>query len=103
MSRTLLVPVGRPAIAPRPISARLRSQLVYFTIPAGSPGIPALAEGEFWFDPAEISRWLDDGVINLISPLDTAKMTEVELDEEQESLMTWLVKENIQHVRVEER
>jgi hypothetical protein len=82
------------------ISDRLRSQLVYFTLPAGSPGIPPLAEDEFWFDPEEVARWVDDGVISLISPLDTAKMTEVELDEEQESLLGWIAKEGVRHVRL---
>ena len=102
MSRLVLVPLDRPEAAPRPISPRLRSQLIYFTLAAGTPGVPPLGEDEFWFDPAEVSRWLDDGVIELVSPLDTAHMTEVELSEEQESLLTWLRKEGVSHVKVSE-
>ncbi|MDB5349131.1 MAG: hypothetical protein JWN86_378 [Planctomycetota bacterium] len=101
MSRIVLTPLDCPAVAPRPISERLRSQLVYFGVPSGIAGVPTLGDSEYWFDPAEVSRWLDDGVISLISPLDTANMTEVELSEEQESFLGWLVKEGVKHVRVD--
>lgn len=97
-----LVPLDRPEVPPRPISARLRAQLVYFGSPAGGPGVPALGEGEYFFDAAEVARWLDDGVISLISPLDTANSTEVELSEEQEGLLEWLRERGVQHVRVVE-
>jgi hypothetical protein len=40
-------------------------------------------------------------VIYLVSPLDTANKTEVELTEEQEDLMAWLVLHEVEHVRVE--
>ena len=100
MPRLSLAPVDKPAVAARPISDRLRSQLVYFALLSGSPGVPTLGENEFWFDPAEVAKWLDDGVISLISPLDTANMTEVELDEEQEAFLTWLTKEGVRHVRL---
>jgi hypothetical protein len=103
MSRIFLVPLQPPEIAPRTISPRLRSQLVYFATLSGSPGVPVLGEDEYWFDPSEVARWLDDGVIALISPLDTANMTEVELSEEQEAFLSWLVKDKVRHVRVEER
>ena len=103
MSRPFLIAVDRPELAPREISVRLRSQLVYFSLPDGATGVPKLGESEFWFDPAEVSRWVEDGVISLVSPLDTAHMTEVELSEEQESLLGWLCRENVRHVRAEER
>ena len=38
----------------------------------------------------------------LVSPLDSANMTEVELTEEQESLLNWLDKNQVAHVRVKE-
>lgn len=103
MSRPVLVALTRPEVAPREISLRLRSQLVYFSLPDGAKGVPKLGESEFWFDPGEVAQWLEDGVISLVSPLDTAHMTEVELSEEQESLLLWLSKEQVRHVRAEER
>lgn len=102
MSRILVVPLDREGVAPRPISARLRSQLIYFIGAPGSPGAPALAEGELWFDGEELERWIADGVFYLVSPLDTANMTEVELSEEQEDFLNWLKAADVRHVRVVE-
>jgi hypothetical protein len=101
MAAIVLVPLDRPEAGPRPISARLRSQLVYFGSASGAPGVPELGEHEFWFAEAEVARWLDEGVFYLVSPLDSANQTEVELSEEQEALLNWLQTERVQHVRVE--
>jgi hypothetical protein len=102
MARLCLVAVDRPGLAPFPVTPRLRTQLVYFATPPGSPGAPALGENEHWFATADAARFLDEGVISLISPLDTANMTEVEISEEQESLLGWLTSNGIQHIRVVE-
>lgn len=102
MSRLTLVPIDRPGVAPRPISPKLRSQLVYFGAAADSAGVPALGEREYWFRPDEVDRWIDEGVFYLVSPLDTANMTEVEITEEQESLLLWLRDQGVCHVRVSE-
>ena len=45
-----------------------------------------------WFARAEVANWLADGVFYLVSPLDSANRTEVELSEDQETLLTWLDK-----------
>jgi hypothetical protein len=95
-----LIVVDRPGLTPRPISPRLRGQLVYFAAAAGAEGVPPLGEGEYWFRPDEVGRWVDEGVFYLVSPLDTANMTEVELSEEQEALLLWLHDEGVCHVRV---
>ena len=100
MSKILLVPIGRADVPPREISPRLRTQLNYFIGSPSAAGHPKLAELEFWFDPVEVDKWIDDGVFYLVSPLDTANMTEVELSEEQESLLAWLKSHQIQHLRV---
>jgi hypothetical protein len=100
MPNHLAIPLDREGIAPRPVSPRLRSQLNYFMAAPGSPGVPELGAGEYWFDPASVAGWLDDGVIELVSPLDTANMTEVELSEEQEDFLTWLRDNDVRHVRV---
>jgi hypothetical protein len=95
-----LIPLDRNTVSPREVSPRLRGQLVYFAAPAGATGIPALGEAEYWFRSEEVSQWLEDGVFYLVSPLDTANQTELELTEEQEALLLWLQRESIQHVRV---
>ncbi len=103
MSKLFLVPVDKLQVVPRPISPRLRSQIVYFATAGGSPGVPELGESEYWFDPSDVARWLEDGVISLISPLDTANMTDVELSEEQEEFLGWLATQGVRHVRIDER
>ncbi len=100
MSQFVLHCLERDGLPPRPISPRLRSQLVYF---ATLPESATAGSDEYWFNLEELGRWLDDGVIELVSPLDTANMTEVELSEEQEALLGWLVKEKVAHVKLEER
>src|SRR5262249_9302130 len=100
MSQPRLLPVDRHDVPPLAISARLRGQLVYFMTPPGSPGVPDLAENEFWIARDDTVKWLNEGVFYLVSPLDSANATEVELSEEQEALLTWLGRNGIQHVQV---
>ncbi len=102
MALQFLASVDHPNTPPLPLSSRLRSQLVYFMTPADSPGIPRLGEKEYWISRADVAKWLTEGVIDIISPLDTEKITEVELTEEQETLLSWLDKNRVQHVRVVE-
>ncbi len=102
MSQPRLMPVERPDVAPMTISERLRGQLVYFMTPPGSVGVPPLEANEFWLAREEVARWLDEGVFYLVSPLDSANATEVEITEEQEALFVWLKKHGIQHLRLVE-
>jgi hypothetical protein len=103
MARLVLAPLDRPEVAPLPITDRLRNQLVYFMSARDTPGIPPLGDDDFWFDPAEVAKWVDEGVFYLVSPLDTENMTEVELTEEQETLLAWLHSGQVRHVRLETR
>jgi bifunctional pyridoxal-dependent enzyme with beta-cystathionase and maltose regulon repressor activities len=102
MSQCHLIPLDHPQIPPLAISPRMRGQLVYFMAASSAAGMPALEEGEYWFARDEVKKWVDEGVFYLVSPLDSANMTEVELTEEQEALLTWLDKHQIAHVRVKE-
>jgi hypothetical protein len=101
MAGLLLVALGRPEVTALPISARLRSQLVYFISAEGASGMPTLGEKEYWFDATEVSKWLEDGVFYVISPLDSANQTEVELTDEQETMLQWLQHHQVRHVRVD--
>jgi len=64
------------------------------------PGAPELGENEYFFAQAEVAKWLDEGVFYLVSPLDTANMTEVEITDEQEALFDWFKANQVQHVKV---
>jgi hypothetical protein len=102
MSQCSLVPLDHPHVAPLAISSRMRCQLVYFMAAPSAAGMPSLGENEYWFARDEVRKWVDEGVFYLVSPLDSANMTEVELTEEQEALLSWLDKNQIEHVRVRE-
>jgi hypothetical protein len=100
MSQFKLISIDHPGLEPLPISSRLRGQLVYFMCLDASPGGPAQGENEYWFSLSEISKWLSEGVFYLVSPLDTENKTEVELTDEQEVLLDWLNRHEIEHVKV---
>ena len=77
-----------------------RMEIVYFMTPAGDEGVPKLAEGEYWIRLDDARRWLDEGVFSIVSPLDAASKAEIELTEEQESWLEWMVENELQHVRI---
>ena len=97
-----LVPVDHPTAPLLTISARLRSQLVYFMTPPDEPHVPPLQPNDYWIDIAHSAQWFVDGVFELVSPLDGEHRTVIELSEEQEVLLEWLTTHNIQHIRVQE-
>ena len=98
-----LIPVDRPVAPSLEISARLRSQLVYFITPPDAARVPPLPPNEYWIDAAQTAQRLADGVLELVSPLDEAHRTTVELSEEQEIFLEWLTTHQVQHVRLQER
>jgi hypothetical protein len=96
-----LVPIDNPTAPPLAISARLRSQLVYFMTPPDEPHVPPLQPNDYWIDAAHSTQWFADGVFELVSPLDEEHPTVIELSEEQEGFMEWLTTHHIQHIRVQ--
>ncbi|WP_152053365.1 hypothetical protein [Tautonia marina] len=101
MPQPRLVPIDRPEVAPLTITSRLRSQLVYFMSAPDTPGLPPLGPNEYWIAREEVERALDEGVVLLVSPLDTENFTEVEINEDQESLLEWLRQHEVQHFRID--
>lgn len=101
MPKILAIPVEPQGLSPFELSGRLRGQLCYFVCSPGPEAGGAFREDEYWFDPVEVDRWLDEGVFYLVSPLDTANQTEVEISEEQEDFLTWLKANGVRHIRVQ--
>lgn len=93
--------VNRPELAPLDMPARFKHDIAYFMTPAGEPGVPALAAGEYWVRLDDSRRLLDDGVLLLVSPLDSENHTEVEISEDQERWLEWMLAHQIEHVRIE--
>lgn len=80
---------------------RFRHDVTYFATPAGSADAPAkLGEREFWIRQEDARSALDDGVIRLVSPLDSQHTTEIEITEEQERWLEWMIANQVQHVRL---
>ncbi len=69
--------------------------------PAGEGGVPKLPPGEYWVRLADARTCLDDGVVRLVSPLDSATKAEIELSEEQEAWLEWMVANGVEHIRLE--
>lgn len=99
MTKYHVIPLDKTEIAPYEISATLRNQLPYFTDgrihDAGN-------SDEFVFPIARTSELLEDGVFYVISPLDDQNQAEIEITEEQEDLLEWLVSNRIEQVRITE-
>jgi len=93
--------VNRPELAPLDMPARFKHDIAYFMTPAGEAGVPPLGAGEYWVRLDDARRLLDDGVLVLVSPLDSENHTEVEISEDQEKWLEWMIAHQIEHVRIE--
>lgn len=92
--------VNRPDLSPLEMPARFKHDIAYFMTPPGERGVPKLPAGEYWIDLDDARRWLDEGVLYVYSPLDSEKQAELEITEEQELWLEWLIKNGVQHVRL---
>ena len=88
-------------LPPFEMPARFRTQIAYFMTPSGECGAPELKPGEYWIRLDDARRWLDDGVVSIISPLDAEAKAEIELTDEQEAWLEWMMANRIEHVRLE--
>jgi len=94
--------VGRGEVSPFEMPDRFRHEVAYFmTVPDGAE-IPQLPSGEFWVRLADTEGWLDEGAFTLVSPLDSASRTEIELSDEQEAWLEWMLAHRVEHIRLAE-
>jgi hypothetical protein len=97
-----VVAVDHPELAPFAMPDRFRHDVTYFATPAGVQDAPAtLGEREYWIRGEDARRIREDGALTIVSPLDSASRTELEITEEQERWLEWLIQHNIRHVRIE--
>lgn len=96
-----VIAVARSDVPGISMPERFRHDVTYFATPPGVQDAPAtLPEREYWIRADDAKRILEDGVIVIVSPLDSSSRTEIEITEEQERWLEWLVKHHIQHVRL---
>lgn len=94
--------VDRPDVPAIEMPNRFRHDVTYFATPAGVQDAPAtLRDGEYWIRLDEARRILDDGVITIVSPLDSASRTEIEITEEQERWLEWILAHQVQRVQLQ--
>ncbi len=96
----LVYAVNRPELLPFQMPDRFRHEITYFMTISGEGGIPKLPSGEYWIRLEDAKVALDDGVFRIVSPLDSATKAEIEISEEQEAWLEWMVKGQVEHVRL---
>jgi hypothetical protein len=94
----LVYAADRPDLPPFPMPDRFRHEVAYFMDVSREPG--RTLRGEYRIDPAQAQAWLDEGAILLVSPLDSENRTEVELSEEQESWLEWMLANQVSRIRL---
>jgi hypothetical protein len=99
----LVYAVTRPEMEPFRMPDRFRHEITYFMTISGEAGIPKLPAGEYWIRLADAKESLDEGVVRIVSPLDSDSKAEIELSEEQEAWLEWMVKSGVEHVRLVSR
>jgi hypothetical protein len=92
--------VARGDLPPFRMSARFRTDIAYFMTPGDQPGAPALGPGEYWVRADDARRWLDEGGFSIVSPLSSEARAQIELTEEQEAWLEWLLRHGVEQVRL---
>ncbi len=95
-----VIPIDQPDVAPFSMPDRFRKEVVYFMTPLDGEGAPSLAKDEYWIRSEDAKQWLDDGFFTLVSPLDAHSVAEIELTEEQEAWLEWMVNNEISTIRI---
>jgi hypothetical protein len=93
--------VGRSDLPPFEMPDRFRHDITYFVTSSGEQGAPAdLADGEWWVRLEDARDIYDGGTIRIVSPLDSTSTAELEITEEQEAWLRWMVDNQIERVRL---
>jgi hypothetical protein len=92
--------VNRPEVPALKLSPRFRHDVTYFAAHPTDLGRPALPQGEYYVVLDEARVTLDDGVFRIVSPLDSDNRTELEITEEQEDWLKWIVEHQVEHIRL---
>ena len=91
--------VDKQNVSPCPMPARFATDIAYFMTPPDTDQ-QRLPAGEYRIRLSDAVQWRDSGVLTLVSPLDATHATEVELTEDQERFMHWLIEHDVEHVRL---
>lgn len=95
-----VVAVGKPEVPDLSMPDRFRHEVTYFMTPAGEPGVPPLEPGCYFVRGTDARRIYDDGCVEIVSPLDSAMRAEIELSEDHERWLEWLLEHQIELIRL---
>ncbi|MBA3313130.1 MAG: hypothetical protein M3552_03905 [Planctomycetota bacterium] len=95
-----VIAVDRPDVPACSMPERFRHEITFFASDHATDG-GGLPEGEWSIDLLEAETILGDGVVRLVSPLDSESRAEIELSEEQEAWLEWVVKHRVERVRLQ--
>ena len=93
--------VNRTDVPKIDMPERFQTDISYFITPAGEEGVPDLGPNEYWIKLSDAKTWLEDLVIEVVSPLSAEIKAEVEINEDQERWLQWLVTHQVEHIRLE--
>lgn len=88
----------REDVPPIEMPDRFRTEIVYFAASSDAAPPPPLAPGEYYVPQAATAEFLDTLVIEIISPL-AAASAEVDVSEDQERWLRWMLDHGIERVR----
>lgn len=91
---------GRDDIPRLEMPDRFRHEITYFMTPAGEEGVPDLGEDEYWVRRSVAEESLESGVVEVVSPLDSENMAEIELTDYHERWLEWLLEHSVEHMRL---
>ena len=95
-----VIPTDKSSVTPLKMPDRFRKEIVYFMTPAEGDDAPKLGKDEYWIRAEDAAKWLDDGFFSLVSPLDAESVAEIELSEDQEIWLEWMVEHQICTVKI---
>jgi hypothetical protein len=93
--------ITKPELKPYAMADRFRHDITYFCTSPGEAGAPAkLGPGEWWVRLDDAKKIHEEGVLRIVSPLDSASSTELEISEEHEAWLEWMIANEVEHVRL---
>lgn len=91
----------RPEVTPLEMPERFKTEVVYFMTPPDELGIKHPPPNHYWINLDKAQQWLDDYVIEVVSPLAADAKAEMELTDYQEAWLEWLLEHQVDHIHIQ--
>ena len=92
---TFVYAVDKPELPPLEMPDRFQNDIRYFIT------LNELPPNQYCVSLEEAGKWLEEGVFYLPSPLDNERQAEVEITEEQEVWLEWMIENQIDRIRLQ--